>query len=567
MVMMPAYAERLWRGGKVLTLDRSNRIAQAIATAGERILAVGSDAELAPLVGPGTETIDLAGRTVMPGLIDGHAHLDREGLKNLLPSMSGLRSVKAVVDRLRTIAAQTPRGRWIVSMPLGEPPEYAASPALFEEGRLPDRHDLDAASREHPILIRCAWGYWPGVLPTVSIANSAALALAGVTRGSTSPSPKLTIETDATGEPTGRFFEHAFQPLAEFTLFRTAPHFTADDRLRTLEASMRAYNAVGTTGVFEGHGVAGEVIDAWRATRAAGRSTLRGHLLLSPGFSGASIADVTAWAAREAPRLRRRSSAGTEDDWLRLEGLFAEPLVDPAESRLRAHCAPQTGWAGFNYDAGLPPDALRALLHAAAREGLRVCGIQTAMADLFNDIARETPIHGLRWVVAHPATLSASQIAGIVANGIVVTTLTNAYIWRSASAVRARIGMEREDEICPIGSLLKAGVHVSLATDNVPVSMWPCVWQACERIDRATGRVIAPGQRVSREDALRCATVHGAWLCGDEGTRGTLEVGKLADLIVLAEDPLTVAAERLSSLVPDMTVASGRTVWERVAGD
>lgn len=556
-----ASADRVLRGGRVLTLS-GGRVAQALAIRGDRIVAVGSDADISGFADPSTDIVELHGRAVMPGLIDGHAHADREGLKGLLPSLSGCRSIAEVVERVRRIAQATPPGRWIVTMPLGEPPEYAATPALYAEGRLPDRHDLDAATGEHPVLIRCAWGYWPGVLPTVSIANSAALRLAGIDSASVSPSPRLVIERNGAGEPTGRFFEQAFQPLAEFTLFRQAPNFTADDRLRTLEASMRAYNAAGTTGVFEGHGVAGEVVDAWRRTHQAGRSTLRGHLLVSPAFGDASLADVTAWVQRESQRLRRDPQG---DDWLRLQGLFAEPQVDGAEARLRARSAPCTGWAGFHYDAGLPPDSLRALLHAAAREGLRVCMIQTAMADVMLDVARDTPIDGLRWVVAHPATLDARQVAGIADNGIVVTTHTNSTIWRSASSLLARIGAEREEEICPIRSLLDAGVKVSLATDNVPVSLWPCVWQASERIDRATGRVIAPGQRITREEALQCASTHGAWLCGDESLRGTLEAGKLADLIVLPDDPLTMAPERLRDLVPDLTMVGGRTVFDASA--
>jgi len=554
-------ADRVLRGGHVLTLEGST--AQALAICGDEITAVGTSQEVSAWVGAGTQVTELDGRTVMPGLVDGHAHADREGLKGLLPSVSGCRSVADVVARLRALAAVTPAGRWIVTLPLGEPPEYRATPALYAEGRLPDRHDLDEATGDHPVLVRCAWGYWPGVLPTVSIANGAALRAAGIDRHTASPSPKLVIEKDARGEPTGRFFEHSFQPLAEFTLFRAAPHFQADDRLRTLEASMRAYNAVGTTGVFEGHGVAGEVADAWRRTRDAGRSTLRAHLLVSPAFSGASLEDVVAWTRREAARLRCDPHG---DPWLRLQGLYAEPTTEPQEARLRAACAPRTGWAGFHYDAGLAPDALGALLHAAAREGLRVCAIQTAMADVFLDVARTAPIDGLRWVIAHPATLDARQVAGIADHGICVTTLTNAYIWRSASAVRDRIGASREHEICPIRSLLDAGVKVSLASDNVPVSLWPCVWQATERIDRATGSVIAPQQRITREEALRCATVHGAWLCGDEARRGTLAPGKLADLIVLPENPLTMAAERIPSLVPDLTLVGGRVAWSRQEG-
>ncbi len=549
-------ADRVFRGGKVLTMT-ADVGATAVATRGSEIIAVANDQDITALVGPATEVIELGGRTLMPGLIDGHAHADREGLKALLPSLSGCRSILDIVARIRDIARKTPQGRWIVTMPLGDPPEYQSSAAMFTEGRLPDRHDLDAATGDHPVLIRCAWGYWPGALPTVSIANSAALKLASIGRDTSSPSPKLEIERDTAGNPTGRLFEHSFQPLAEFTLFRGAPHFTADDRLHTLEASMRIYNAAGTTGVFEGHGVACEVIDAWRRVRATGRCTLRAHLMVSPAFNNATLDDVAQWVSREARRLRTDPQG---DDWVRLQGLYAEPEVDREESRLRASCAPQTGWAGFHYDAGLPLETLRSLLNAAAREGLRVCAIQTAMADLFIDVARTTPIAGLDWVIAHPATLDARQIAGIAANGIHVTTLTNAYIWRSASAVLARIGAERENEICPIRSLIDSGVNVSLASDNVPVSLWPCVWQATERVDRTTGRVIAPEQKISREEALRCATVHGARLCGDEARRGTLEPGKLADMIVLQANPLTVPADAIAALVPDMTIVAGINV-------
>ncbi|RYY83196.1 MAG: amidohydrolase, partial [Comamonadaceae bacterium] len=154
-------ADRILRGGKVLTLA-GGRIAQAVAIRGDAVVAVGTDRDVSALAGPATAITELAGRTLMPGLIDGHAHADREGLKGLLPSLSGCRSVAAVVERIRGIAAGTPKARWIVTMPLGEPPEYAFAAASYGEGRLPDRHDLDAATGDHPVLVRCAWGYWPG---------------------------------------------------------------------------------------------------------------------------------------------------------------------------------------------------------------------------------------------------------------------------------------------------------------------------------------------------------------------------------------------------------------------
>ncbi len=555
---MTQHADLVLRGGTVLTLAGKGD-ATALAIEGERIRAVGNDGCVSGLIGPATKVIELNGRTLMPGLTDGHAHLDREGLKEVLPSMSGCRSIRELVERLGKLAAATPPGQWIVTMPIGEPPEYLVSEAMFEEGRLPNRHDLDRASTRHPILIRCAWGYWPFQLPLVSMANTAALALAGVRRGTPAPSPLVQIEADVAGEPTGIVRDNAYQPISEFTLFRAAPHFTADDRVRTLGRSMQLYNACGTTSVFEGHGVAPEVADAFRTLRKSDRQTVRATLAFSPGWSGASGADVAGWVRENAARLRGR---GEGDDWVRVAGLYAELDSQPLEARLRAQCAPQTGWAGFNYDCTLPRDKLPELLKAAAKEKLRVCAIQMEMLDFFEEAAKAAPISDLRWVIAHPITVNAAQVARLREHGIVVTTHTNAYIWKKASAILKGIGREKEETLCPIRSLLDGGVKVALATDNVPISMWPCIWQAVERIDRDTNAVIAPGQRITREQALECATVNGAYLCMEEHQRGTLEPGKLADAIVLDENPLTMDTTRIRDVAPALTIAGGRVVWD-----
>lgn len=554
-----AAADLVLRGGTVLTLDAHSQVTQALAVREGRIVAAGDDAEMQRHIGPRTQVVELGGRTLMPGLVDAHAHLDREALKSFWPSVSGCASIADLVGRLRDLAAQTPRGRWITTLPIGEPPDYRWHEGMYADGRLPDRHDLDRASREHPIYIRCPWGYWPDALPLVSIANTRALELAGVGPGTPSPSPRLRIENAADGSPTGRFFEDQLQPLAEFTLFRQAPNFTADDRLRTLRASMQAYNAAGTTSVFEGHGVADEVIHAYEQVAREGSASVRAHLVFSPGWTGASDADVQRWVHDQARRL----DPYAHDPWLRLGGLFAQPDPFPEDSALRAACAPVTGWAGFRYDCGLPPDRLERLLLAAAREGLRVCAIQHRMADLFIRVGEQVPIAGLRWVIAHPSVLTPAQIEGLARHGIGITTLTSWYHWRKASATLAQVGKEQENSISPLRSLLQAGVPVALASDNFPVSLWPAIWQAVARTDRQTGEVVAPAQCLSVEQALRCATTHGAWVCQREREIGTLEPGKWADFIVLADNPLTMPPAALSGVSPLATYAGGRLVWER----
>src|SRR5262249_7039559 len=159
--------------------------------------------------------VDLKRRAVVPGLIDGHAHMDREGLKLICPALGPARSIRDIQDRITELARDKPAGEWIVTMPIGDPPYYFDVPDMLAEKRWPTRQELDAAAPEHPVYIRAIWGFWRHSLPLVSIANTAALRLAGITRDTPSPVPTLTIVKDANGDPTGVFVEREMQPLAE----------------------------------------------------------------------------------------------------------------------------------------------------------------------------------------------------------------------------------------------------------------------------------------------------------------------------------------------------------------
>jgi predicted amidohydrolase YtcJ len=545
-------ADRVFRNGRVLGMDAAFTVASSVAIQGERILAVGNDADTAPLIGPETRVTDLSGRTVLPGFIDGHAHMDREGLKSALPSLAGVKSIEALVERVRQIATGVPRGQWVVTLPLGDPPLFRSSAALFTEGRLPNRHDLDRASPEHPILIRSAWGYWSRQVPLISIANSRALELAGIGRGTESPSPKVQIERDAKGEPTGVILETDPMPIAEFTLFRTAPNFTADDRARTLSESMRIYNSFGTTSVFEGHGSAPEVIRAYQQVRDAGRQTVRAHLVFSPGWSGLSHGELREIVRSWGQWLARR---GLGDEWLRVAGAYTE-IDDGPEGRLRARCAPHTGWAGFCYDCGLPRAVVKELMLECARQGIRVCGIWENLLDLYMEVNSEVPIEGQRWVLGHQTFLDGGLIAQIKDLGLVLTTHTQ--INKRGAGFLEQAGPGREHTIYPMRDLLDAGVPVSLGTDNVPPTVWFSVWEVTERIEGKSGAPISPSQKITREEALRCSTTAGAYLCFEESEKGSLEPGKLADLCVYDEDPLRVDADRLKDIAPSMTLVGGR---------
>ena len=225
------------------------------------------------MAGADTRRIAGRGRCVMPGLIDGHAHMDREGLKEALPTLSGCRSVADVLARVEALVATTPAGEWIVTMPVGEPPFYEGVPDNLAEGRFPDRHELDRVAPNHPVYIRAIWGHWRNTLPLVSVANSEALRRASIDRDTLPPVASIQIEKDLrSGEPTGRLYEFTFKPLVEKTLMACIPRFTLEQRIAGLSRSMEVYNSFGTTSVFEGHGIAGEVLAAYQELRARGPS-------------------------------------------------------------------------------------------------------------------------------------------------------------------------------------------------------------------------------------------------------------------------------------------------------
>jgi predicted amidohydrolase YtcJ len=552
-------ADIVFKNGKIITVDAAFTIADTIAITGERVAMVGSAEAAAPHIGPQTRVIDLGGKAMMPGLIDGHAHVDREGLKSVFPSLGRVRSIKDIQDRIADLVRDKQPGEWLVTMPIGDPPYYFDMPNLLAEGRWPTRQELDEASPRNPVFIRSIWGFWRHTMPLVSCCNSLALRRAGITRDTVSPVETLTIERDAHGDPTGVFFENEMQPIAELLWFRSTPGFTRADRARTLPEAAQAYHAFGTTSVFEEHGAATELIRAYKDAHRDGALSMRTTLAFSPNWKVTGKIDylrfIEAWGGW-------LGEPGLGDNRLKMSGLFVDIGRNQAND-VRAEAAPYTGWAGFNYATGLPVDDVREILRACAYNDIRAVGIWPNMLDLFEEIDREIPLNGRRWVIGHISTLSPRDVERIARMGLVVTSHTNRYVYKEGHLLKKKLPPERHDEIAPLRSLRDAGVRVSLATDNVPVSLfWP-VWQSVSRACRYSDDAIAPNQALSREDALRCATINGAYLTGDENIKGSLEPGKLADLTILDADPLTCDEIGIRDIKSRTTMVGGKIVYER----
>jgi predicted amidohydrolase YtcJ len=553
-----AAADFVLKNGKIITLDAGSTIAQAIAIAGERIVAVGPDAAVALHTAPSTRVIDLKGRAVIPGLTDGHAHVDREGLRNVFPALGRVRSIRDVQDRIAELARGKKPGEWIVTMPIGDPPYYFDVPDMLAEKRWPTRQELDAAAPDNPVYIRAIWGYWRGTMPIVSCANTEALKRAGITRDTVSPVDTVTIVKDGSGDPTGVFVEQEMSPVAELVWFRQAAGFTPADRLRALPESARAYHAFGTTSVFEGHGIAPEVLRVYKEAFRNGTLTIRASLAFSPNWRAVGSVPLGPFVEAWAGWL---GEPGIGNDWLKMSGLHVSLGRGPAD-RVREAATPYTGWGGYAYGHGLPPQQAKELLLHCAAHDIRAAMIGVNNIDLYEEVDRQIPLKGRRWVISHISVLTPRDVERVARMGLVLTTHTNNYLFKGLHVQAQRLPSGRHAEIVPLRSLLDAGVTVSLATDNVPVSLFLPVAQTIERRSYVTKDRVAPEQALSRSEALHCATMGGAYLTFDEDKKGSLEPGKLADLVVPSADPLTVEESRIHETGALITMVGGKIAYE-----
>lgn len=541
--------------GPVITLDGGSRVAEAVAVTGGLVSAVGTSAEVLAGKGRTSRVIDLDGRTACPGFYDTHAHMDREGLKSRSGfSLAGRHSVAAIVDAVATAVSHTPKDEWAIFMPMGTPKlSYISRPDQLEEGRFPTRHDLDAVSPDNPVYIRVPWGWWVH-RPFVCVANSAAMKLAGIDRDTEAPYNVEIVKDDA-GEPTGVFLDRSYAPVIEYTLFRCAPRITFEDRIAGCRLGAAAYAAAGTTSIYEGHGLTPAILDAYRRVYEDGDLTVRVNLPLS--VPGASVDDrrlaevLNEWSSRLSGR-------GHGDDMYRIEGICVDVANDKAAAII-GEDYPYEALAGHFYHS-LPHERFVEIGVRAARLGIRlnclICYDLERVLRAYEAIDAQVPIRDKRWVMIHVIEATPGQIQRMKALGVIATVTPNFMYMASDRFNLQQIG----DTAMPVRALIDAGVPVALSSDNVPYSMLWTMWEALARWDEDSGRRIGESN-LTREEALRMICQTGALVTWEEDRKGTLEVGKLGDIVVLDDNPLTCQEDRLKDICVEHTFLGGREVF------
>ncbi len=530
----PRMADSVVVDATVLTVDARAPRATAFAVRGGRFIAVGRSEEIRGLIGPGTRVFDAKGMTVVPGFIDCHNHASGESLLyDVLvgnPYEVEFVTIDSIVGKLRARAAKTPPGVWVVG-------EFFDDTKLKSDRPL-HRRDLDLVSREHPVAVHHRGGH------TVFV-NSRALELAGITR--TTPNPfGGTFDHDADGELNGRVTDLAaevFDKVGERERF--TPAETAERARSGLAHISKQFARYGLTTVHHEGGDLGALQDV----RA------RGELLHRVGFEPeGDLVEVL---------IREGFKTGFGDEWIRI-GATAEHTVDGSFSeRTMAISMPYPGVSPpYHGNVTQTQDGLNAWVEKVHRAGLQVnCHANGDVAIGMYLTACERaqalfPRRDPRPKITHCTLVDDALVRRIKAAGAVPAVFST-YPYYNSDKFRF-YGEALMEHAIAIRSMLDAGIPVAAGSDFPPGPFSPLMAiQAMVTRTGWDGKTWGADQRISVEEALRVHTLNGAYNAGEEGVKGSITPGKLADFVVLADNPLTAAPDRIKDIRIVQTVTGG----------
>jgi predicted amidohydrolase YtcJ len=458
-----------------------------------------------------------------------------------------------VLDRIAELVADADEGRWLVTAPLGEPPFYFFDDPRDEAGLYPNRWEIDEVAPDHPVYIRPILGFWrwsPWPERLVSAANSVALDAVQLTDDTMPPTLTVEFERDAIGRLTGRFFERTSASILELTHFAKVFRYEDVDRVAALDVSQRVALSTATTTIFEGHGVEPAVEQAYAALHREGRLAIRAELVFSPDWANATAAprDIL---ERELGWL---AGSGRGDDVLRMRGMFVNPLVS-ADDRLRSR-TPYTGLAGYRFGSGISEPAALELLEAMARTGVRAVGLTPTLFPLFDRVAENADIAPLRWLVQHCGHLPRQNAAIALHRGLGLSFLPVEACYKQAATLRD--DPAHAADLMPLRRMLDAGVPISIASDNIPPSLFFAIWCCLARRDYRGNVLPDPDGPISRSEALRIATLEAARCLGRDDTLGSLTPGKYADLAILDRDFFDCPLDDIPKITAQATMVGGR---------
>jgi len=527
------------KNGKFTTLDAAKQNASAVAIANGRFAAVGDEKEVMKLAGPKTQVIDLGGRRVIPGLFDSHTHPIRGGLNyNMELRWDGVPSLADAMKMLREQAKRTPSPQWV--RVVGGFTEYQ-----FAEKRMPTLKELNEAAPDTPVFILRLYDR--------AMLNAAALRAVGYNKETPNP-PGGLIERDKDGYPTGMLIAKPNAVILYSTLAR-GPKLSLEDQMNSTRYFMRELNRLGVTSVIDAGGGFQNYPQDYEVVERLARAdqlTIRIAYNLFTQKPKEELADFQGWAKIVKPGqgsdMYRHNGAGemlvysaADFEDFREPRPDAPPNMEADLERVVRHLA-QVKWP-FRLHATYDQTINRAL-------------------DVFEKVNKEVPLADIHWFFDHAETISPKNIDRVKAlGGGIAVQHRMAY---QGEDFAKRYGKEMTAEAPPVKRIVAAGVPLGAGTDATRVASYN-PWVSLYWL--VTGRTLGgmpmypTENRLDRTTALRAWTEANTWFSSEEGKKGAIKSGQLADLAVLSGDYMTVPEDQIKGLVSVLTIVGGKVVY------
>ena len=504
--------------GNVLTLGKKTPQAQALAIKGDRIVAVGANEDIKALKGARTKVVDLRGKVVVPGFVDSHTHLTRRALDVPRVDLGEAKGLKSLVEAVRKRAKATPQGTWIIG--------YNWDESRWPEGRFPTRDDLDAVAPHHPVLLRRVDGH-------LCVVNTLAMGSLGV------PLNAPGVHVDDTGKRSGVLTETAAE-----NAYATLP-FDLEEALQGFQEAVREAFKLGVTSVHQ----TSDALDVrmLRTARARKLAAPRVYLKLLPNLLD--------------PAASLGLTGGLGDEWVRYGAIkvYTDGSLGARTAALTREYADQPGNSGLLLEDPAKLNALVEKAHAAGFQvALHCIGDRaiTACLDAIEAALKKHPRRDHRHRLEHFEAATEEHIVRAQKLGCVASMQPNFLgEWgQPGQLYEARLGKEGARMLNRFRVIADLGLRLAFGSDHMPLGpVYGLHWA-----------VNAPNkeQRLEPEEALRAYTLDAAYASFEEHLKGSLEVGKLADLVVLNGDPRAKPKE-IHKLRVDLTMLGGEVVYKK----
>ena len=542
-------ATTILRGGHIVTMEASQPAVQALAIRGDRIVALGSNDEIQEYAGPATSVIDLAGQTAIPGFIEGHGHFLGVGQSRMVIDLMDVTSFEAIVAKVGEAAKAAKPGEWIQGRGWHQE-KWSTVPTPNVEG-FPYHDALSQVSPDNPVMLEHASGH-------AAYANAKAMELAGVTARTPNP-PGGEILKDKAGRPIGVFRETAAglidKALDDWQKAKT-PEQRAADAKRTMELAIEEAFSKGVTS-FQDAGASFETVDLYKKAAAAGQMGIRLWVMVRDSNE------------RLRERLAKEKVVGMADNHLTVAAIkvTADGALGSRGAWLLEPYADSPGSTGLNTT---PIASIEQTAAIAAETGTQLAihaigdRANREVLNVYETTFKANPEKkDLRWRIEHAQHISAADIPRFGRLGV-IASMQGIHCTSDAPYVTARLGAARAEEGAYVWQkLMASGAIVSNGTDTPVERIDPIAnYYATVTRKAGDGRVFYGDQKMSREEALKSYTWNAAYAAKEETLKGSLAVGKLADITVLSKDILTIPEDEIQKTTVTRTIVGGRTVYE-----